>query len=212
MILSERDWNFLKDLYFVKILNTQRICRLYNSKKYCYSRLKLLKDNGYIKVLYKLPSKENVFTLDKKGYETIGYKSKKLNINLEYSLAAADFYFHEKRLDAFIKFNNKYYFRYQNRKYILKIDILMKTNTWIFVELDLGDKHFEDKIKKWEMYYKSKEYKKLFDNFPVIAIVSSDIDRTKKIIEDNKREDVLYQYLDYQKVKEWKYHYSQNSQ
>ncbi|WP_409068825.1 hypothetical protein ACFLKC_13890 [Clostridium caseinilyticum] len=199
MILSERDLNFLKDLYFVKILNTKRICRLYNSKKYCYARLKLLKDNNYIKVLYKLPNKENVFTLDKEGYKILGYKPIKINASPQKLLMLADFYFYEKRLDPFIKFDNKYYFSYKNRKYILKIDVLLKTNTWIFGIIENG--HMEDQLKKIELYYKSCQYKNLFDNFPVVVIIG----HSTKVITENKN--INCQWLEYQKVKEWKFEY-----
>ncbi|EKN43378.1 hypothetical protein [Clostridium botulinum] len=197
--MSERDWKFLKDLYFVKILNTKRICRLYNSQKYCYARLKLLKDNNYIKILYKLPNKENVFTLDREGYKILGYKPIKINASPQKLLALADFYFYEKRLDPFIKFDNKYYFSYKNRKYILKIDVLLKTNTWIFVILN--NKYLEEQIKKIEMYYKSGQYKNLFDNFPVVVIIG---DSTKAIIENRN---INCQWLEYEKVKEWNYKY-----
>lgn len=199
MILSERDWNFLRDLYFVKILNTERVCRLYNSKKYCYSRLKILKDNHYIKVLYKLPSKENVFTLDKEGYKVLGYKPIKINASPEKLLILSDFYFYEKRLDPFIKFDNKYYFSYQNRKYVLKIDVLLKTNTWIFVILD--NKYLDEQIKKIELYYKSGQYKTLFDAFPIVVVMSP---KTKEAIKDKN---INYQLLDYGKVKGWEYCY-----
>jgi hypothetical protein len=205
LILSERDWKFLRDLYFVKVLNTERICRLYNSKKYCYARLKLLKDNNYIKVLYKLPNKENVFTLNKEGYKVLGYKPVKINASPQKLLKLSDFYFYEKRLDPFIKFDNKYYFALNNRKYILKIDVLVKTNTWIFIILD--SEHLDEQIKKIEMYYKSNQYKSFFDNFPVIAIVSTDIERTKKAINDNRKENLTYQCLDFNKVAEWEYYY-----
>ncbi|WP_251862586.1 hypothetical protein [Clostridium sp. Marseille-Q2269] len=200
MILSERDWNFLKDLYFVKILNTKRICRLYNSKKYCYACLKLLKDNNYIKILYKLPNKENVFTLDKEGYKILGYKPIKINASPQKLLMLADFYFYEKRLDPFIKFDNKYYFNYKNRKYILKIDVLLKTNTWIFGIME--NEHIEEQFKKIEMYYKSGQYKNLFDNFPAIVVVSSNIEKIIK----NKLSN--FQLLDYEKVKKWNYSYN----
>lgn len=199
MILSERDWNFLKDLYFVKILNTKRICRLYNSQKYCYARLKLLRDNNYIKILYKFPNKENVFTLDKEGYKMLGYKPIKINASPQKLLPLADFYFYEKRLDPFIKFDNKYYFSYGNRKYILKIDVLLKTNTWIFAILN--NKHLEEQIKKIEMYYKSGQYKSLFDDFPVVVIIGDNI----KVITQNKN--INCQWLEYEKVKEWDYKY-----
>lgn len=205
MILSERDWNFLKDLYFVKILNTGRICRLYNSKKYCYARLKLLKDNGYIKVLYKLPSKENVFTLDKEGYKSLGYKPIKINASPQKLLSLADFYFYEKRLDPFLKFDNKYYFSYQNRKYILKIDVLLKTNTWIFVVIE--NKYLEEQLRKIELYYKSGQYKSLFDNFPAVVIISDNIENNRLTIDKNKIPSLQYQYLDFDKVKSWEYNY-----
>ncbi len=205
MILSERDWKFLRDLYFVKILNTERICRLYNSKKYCYARLKLLKDNCYIKVLFKLPSKENVFTLDKEGYKILGYKPVKINASPQKLLDLADFYFYEKRLDPFIKFDNKYYFSYKNRKYILKIDVLLKTNMWIFVIVD--NEHLQEQANKIEMYYKSNQYKQLFDKFPVVVVLSDNIENSRQSIESNKREDLFYQYLKLNKVKSWEYNY-----
>lgn len=193
MILSERDWKFLKDLYFVKILNTQRICKLYNSKKYCYARLKLLKDNNYIKVLYKLPNKENVFTLDKEGYKMLGYKPVKINSSPQKLLMLADFYFYEKRLDPFIKFDNKYYFSYKNRRYILKIDVLLKTNTWIFVILE--NEYLEDQLKKIEMYKKSGQYKNLFDTFPAIAVITEKDNNSK------------YTSIEYNKISNWDFHY-----
>lgn len=205
MILSERDYKFLNDLYFVKILNTGRICKLYNSKKYCYARLKLLKDNGYIKVLYKLPNKENIFTLDKEGYKILGYKPAKINASPQKLLMLSDFYFYEKRLNPFIKFDNKYYFNYENRKYILKIDVLLKTNTWIFVIID--DEYLEEHIRKIELYNKSKQYKKLLDKFPVVAIITRDILKSKKVMGKYNNQDIIYQYLDYKNVIEWKYNY-----
>lgn len=205
MILSERDYKFLNDLYFVKILNTERICRLYNSKKYCYARLKLLKDNHYIKVLYKLPSKENVFTLDKEGYKMIGYKPIKISTSPQKLLMLSDFYFYEKRLNPFIKFDNKYYFSYKGKKYILKVDVLLKTNGWIFTVLDQG--HLEEQIKKLELYYKSSVYKNLFDKFPVIAVITSDISRAEKAIEQSNKEKLLYKCLNYKEITKWSYSY-----
>lgn len=205
MILSERDYKFLNDLYFVKILNTERICKLYKSKKYCYARLKLLKDNYYIKVLYKLPSKENIFTLDKEGYKVLGYKPVKINASPQKLLMLADFYFYEKRLNPFIKFDNKYYFNHDGRKYILKIDVLLKTNAWIFGIV--GDEHLEEHIKKIELYNRSKGYKKLFDKFPVVAVISNNVLKSKGIMEEYKGQGLVYQCLDYNNVVNWEYHY-----
>lgn len=117
----------------------------------------------------------------------------------------ADFYFYEKRLNPFIKFDNKYYFNYDSRKYILKIDVFLKTNTWIFVIID--DEHLNEHIKKIQLYNKSKVYKKLFDKFPVVAIITTDILKVKKIIEEYKQQGLTYQWLDYEKVMNWKYSY-----
>ncbi|WP_242867317.1 hypothetical protein [Clostridium sporogenes] len=129
----------------------------------------------------------------------LGYKPIKINAGPKKLLTLADFYFYEKRLDPFIKFDNKYYFNYKNRKYILKIDVLLKTNTWIFAILN--NKHLEEQIKKIEMYYKSGQYKNLFDNFPVVVIIGDNI----KVITQNKN--INCQWLEYQKVKEWNYKY-----
>lgn len=205
MILSERDYKFLNDLYFLKILNTERICRLYNSKKYCYARLKLLKDNHYIKILYKLPNKENIFTLDKEGYKILGYKAVKINASPQKLLMLSDFYFYEKRLNPFIKFDNKYYFNYDSRKYVLKVDVLLKTNTWIFVIID--DEHLDEHIRKIQLYNKSKVYKKLFDKFPVVAIITKDILKSKEVIEEYKGQVLAYQFLHYDKIIKWEYNY-----
>ncbi|WP_242864388.1 hypothetical protein [Clostridium botulinum] len=129
----------------------------------------------------------------------LGYKPIKINASPQKLLALADFYFYEKRLDPFIKFDNKYYFSYKNRKYILKIDVLLKTNTWIFGILN--NKYFEEQIKKIEMYYKSGQYKNLFDNFPVVVIIG---DNTKAITENKN---INCQWLECGKVKEWNYKY-----
>lgn len=209
MILSERDLMFLEDLHMVKMLNTNRISKLYKSNEYAYKRLRLLKENQFIKITHRLPNKENVFSLDKQGYEVIGKKDEKHSVNLKYQLAYADFYFYEKRLNAFTKFNNNYYFTFQQRKYVLKIDVLIRTTGWGFVEIDLGDKHFEDKISKVEKYYESKEHKKLFDKFPSIVIVSTNVNRSRALIEEirNKKLEICYTFVDFDKVKNWEYIY-----
>lgn len=51
------------------------------------------------------------------------------------------------------------------------------------------------------MYYKSNQYKNLFDRFPVIVIIGN---TTGKITENKN---INYQWLEYEKVKEWDYRY-----
>ncbi|WP_243150462.1 hypothetical protein [Clostridium sporogenes] len=85
-----------------------------------------------------------------------------------------------------------------NIKYILKIDVLLKTNTWIFGIIE--NEHIEEQFKRIEMYYKSGQYKNLFDDFPVVVVIGS-----KKASTVNKN--ISYQLLEYEKVKEWKFAY-----
>lgn len=208
MVLSFRDIQFLKDLYCVKYLNTKRICRLYNSSKYSCRRIKEMVDNGYIKKVYKLPNRENVYSIDKNGLKILGYNNNNSKLNILYSLAYSDFYFYEKRVNAFVKINNYYYFTLDHKKYTLRIEILLKTNTWAFVIFNLGDKHLEDIILKIEKYYSSNEWKKVFNSFPVIIIISNDINRDNLIIDGMKTKDTLiYKYIDYEQIKNWEYHY-----
>lgn len=208
MILSLRDIQFLKDLYSVKFLNTSKICKLYNSKNYSRRRIKELENNEYIKKVYTLPNRELVYSIDKNGLKILGYKDNNIKLNIIYSLVYSDFYFYEKRNNAFIKLNNYYYFIFNSKKHTLKIEMLLKTNAWAFVIFNLGDKHLEDQILKIEKYYSSEEYKKLFDNFPIIIIVTDNIDRDKITISNIiTKNNIIYKYIDCNQIKNWKYHY-----
>jgi DNA-binding Lrp family transcriptional regulator len=208
LILSTRDIQFLKDLYCVKFLNSTRICKLYNSKKYYRRRIKELEDNGYIKKVCILFNRESVYSIDKNGYNVLGYKDTNIKLDNLYSLAHSDFYFYEKRNNAFVKINNQYYFNLNDKKYVLKIEVLLKTNIWAFVIFNLGDKHLEEQVSKIEKYYKSKEYKKLFENFPIIIIITDNIDRDKLAINNSITiNEVNYKYINYDQIKDWEYHY-----
>ena len=121
----------------------------------------------------------------------LGYNSNNSRLNILYSLAYSDFYFYEKRVDAFVKINNYYYFTLEHKKYTLRIEILLKTNAWAFVIFNLGDKHLEDIILKIEKYYSSNEWEKIFDSFPVIIIISNNINRDNLIIDSTKTKETL---------------------
>ena len=76
---------------------------------------------------------------------------------------------------------------------------------WIFVIVD--NEHLQEQANKIEMYYKSNQYKQLFDKFPVVVVLSDNIENSRQSIESNKREDLFYQYLKLNKVKSWEYNY-----
>ncbi|KEI12499.1 hypothetical protein Z959_04200 [Clostridium novyi B str. ATCC 27606] len=200
MILSLKDIKFLKDLYVVKYLNTGRILRLFkkNNEVYIRRRLKMLTDEKYIKVYVKLPSRENVYTIAKKGLTYLGYKPNKQRIGVEYSLAFGDFYFSTKCSTNFVKFNNKYYFKgLGKKKYILSIDILFKSNMWAFVIFDLDGRSIENTLKKINLYYESKAYKKLFDEFPRPLIISDDVENSKDKVENSNLNKLKVQFKHY---------------
>ncbi|MCD3352138.1 hypothetical protein G8V03_14340 [Clostridium botulinum D/C] len=213
MILNLKDIKFLKDLYVVKYLNTTRILKLFsqNNEVYIRRRLKMFVDNKYIKVYVKLPSRENVYIIAKKGLAYLGYKPNKQRIGVEYSLAFGDFYFATRAKNHYIKFNNTYYFKESGKKgrnYILNIDILFKISRWIFILFDLNDRALENTLKKINLYYQSKNYLKLFEKFPVVLIISNDIENSKTKVEDYIDLNRIYvQFKPYEHFKSWSYNY-----
>lgn len=208
MVLSSRDIQFLKDLYCVKFLNTSKICKLYNSQKYSKRRIKDLEKNEYIKKVYTLSNREYVYSIDKNGLKILGYSENNIKLDIIYSLAYSDFYFYEKRNNAFTKLNNYYYFSLDSKKYTLKIEMLLKTNTWAFVIFNLGDKHLDDIVSKIEKYHSSQECKKLFDSFPIIIIITDSIERDKFVINSSiTKNNIIYKYISYNQIKNWEYHY-----
>jgi hypothetical protein len=208
MVLMQRDLSFLRDLTEVNFLNTKRIYKLYGTEVNCRIRLKLMVENGYIEHLSCLPNMEFVYSPTQKTYHMMdkSFKKRFPNDKINHYLAGADFYFYMKNkntLESF-KLEQQYYFNYKGEKYSFRPDIEIESNgSLLLIEIDLSNRRFEKKIETWEAFYTSGEYKKHFDKFPPIVIVSTDVTKVKNIIEKIKKLNINYVYKDYDEVKNW---------
>lgn len=62
-------------------------------------------------------------------------------------------------------------------------------------------------MRRWEQFYKTENYKKYFDIFPPILIISTNIDKVKDDIDSIKQIELNYSYKNYKDIKNWKYKY-----
>lgn len=201
IVLTNRDIEFLNDIYKVKILNTKRIAKLFGSYNYTTKRLKQLVNGGYIKVCGYLPNREHVYTITNKGCRIIG----KTNLSAKrdvspHTLACADVYFYlKKELSYFeteVDFDKKF-----------RSDILIKLDRYILVEVDLSNRRFKEKVKRWEQFYSSSSYKKYFDIFPPILITSTNVEKIQMSINSISSIDLNYSYKNYKEIENWRYSY-----
>jgi len=213
MELTNRDLQLLNDLYFVKYLNSRRIGSLFGYYKSALRRLKGLKDEGYIKVVDFLANGEQVFCLTKRGFNLLNknyyYLSK--NDKIIHNLLCGDFYFWLKGRGHNIEYfsiDEQVSYRYKGKNIKFRPDIIVKTDRWYLVEVDLCNKRFEEKVKKWEGYYESSIFKTRFELFPPIIIVSNNIDKVRAIINKYRQIDLNYAYIDIEYVKNNQYTYS----
>lgn len=124
-------------------------------------------------------------------------------------MACADFYFYVKPKGInSIHLENQYYFTLNHKKYTFRPDILVEIDRYYLVEIDLSNRRFEKKIKTWEVFYQSAAYKQYFEKYPPIIIVSTNVKKVQKIIENNKKIELNYVYKNYKEVGGWLYKYS----
>lgn len=180
------------------MLNSKRIGRLFRSYNYSTKRMKRLCDDGYIKILGYLPNREHVYTITNKGCRVIGmdYVKNRKGVSF-HALACADVYFYLKsKLDCFeveVDFGRDF-----------RSDALMKLNDrWVLVEVDLSNRRFGEKVKRWEDFYMSGKYKGYFDIFPPILIVSTNVNRVMAEIDGIKSVELNYSYKDYGEIVGW---------
>ena len=213
MILVKRDFRLLNDMYFVKYLNTKRIVKLFGCHyRYVMTRLNQLENQGYIQRIDFMINREIIWCLKKNGFNLINqipyYTSKQDKIY--HHLACADFYFYLRQQHYNIQYfalDEEISFRYQGKKHKFRPDILLKVDQWYLVEIDLSNKRFEEKIKKWESYYYSGMYTARFDVFPTIYTVSNDVSKVRTIIDRCKTLAFNYAYKDYADVANNQYKY-----
>lgn len=213
MQIVERDLLFLNDLYYVKYINTKRVAKLFNYYNSATRRLRLLRDEGYIKTVDHLLNGEKVFCLTKKGFNFINknYYSLSKTDKITHALMCADFYFYLKWRGHNVEYfsiDEQIKYRCLGKNYKFRPDIIVKVDHWYLVEIDLCNRRFEDKIKKWEGYYKSSIFRMKFDLFPPIVIVSNNVDKVQAIINKCKQIDLNYAYMDIENIKNNQYTYS----
>jgi hypothetical protein len=132
-----------------------------------------------------------------------------ININcidkLQHHLACADFYFYIKPKANFIKIEQQFYYALNSKKYSFRSDLFVKliNDDEFLVEIDLCNRRFEDKVKQWEGYYLSGEFKTTFKKYPPIVIVTTNIDKVKSIIDRTKKLELNYIFKDYEEIKNW---------
>jgi len=213
MRLTNRDLLFFNDLYFVKYINSQRVKKLFGNYDSTVRRLKILKNEGYIKVVDFLANGEQVFCLTKRGFNLLNknyyYLSK--NDKIIHSLLCSDFYFWLKGRGHNIEYfsiDEQISYRYKGKNIKFRPDIIVKTDRWYLVEIDLCNRRFEEKVKKWEGYYNSLMFKTRFELFPPIIIVSNNMDKVQAIINKCRQIDLNYAYIDIKDVKNNQYTYS----
>lgn len=205
--LTNRDHRFLHDLYTIKYLNTKRIFKLFGNYGSSMRRLKQLRDENYIHIIDYINNRELVYTVSKKYCISINQswegfvKTDKL---LHY-LACADYYFYVRDQIKNIYFEKVYKFSGGT----FRPDIVYQTtsNKWIFVEIDLSNRRFEDKVKTWELYYTTQAFKQHFAKFPPIIIVSTNPDKVRNIIEKAQKIKLNYIYKSMDEVSNWSYKY-----
>ncbi|HHU81239.1 MAG TPA: hypothetical protein GXZ35_07955 [Acholeplasmataceae bacterium] len=209
MQITNRDYEFLNDLANVGYLNSQRITRLYGNYKVTMRRMKLLTDHGFLEIIQ---NTKNIYKISRKcsSFLSKPYKKPSKTDKLSHFLACADFYFFIKsthNIDNFL-LEQQIKFKYQGKPYSFRPDILSQIDgRWYMIEIDLSNKRFEEKIKRWETYYLSNEFIKLFDKFPPIMIIGNNIEKVKSIIQTNQSINFNYFFKSYQEVLNWEYKY-----
>lgn len=201
MQLVKRDLLFLNDLYFAKYLNSKRIGNLFGSYRVAINRLRKLNKNNFIKHVDYLLHGEKVYSLSVKGFSVIGKDQYSINKTdkMKHTLACADFYLYLKSKGYKINHYEsdiKIRFKYSGKTYWFRPDIIVNTNNWVLVEIDLSNRRFREKVKKWELYYESYGFIKQFTLFPPILILSTNPDKVKKNIENCKTIDLNYRFQD----------------
>lgn len=200
MFITERDLMLLRDLFFIKYINSKRVAKLFGNYKSAMRRLKQLSKNNYIRIADHLLNGERVFCLSTKGFAIISknpYRIKKTD-KINHCLACADFYFYLKGGGHDIN-----YFALEEslgRKHKFRPDIILQTDKWYLVEIDLSNKRFEEKVIRWEGYYISMEFLRRFSIFPPVIIVSNNTNKIKKIINRVKKINLNYIYIEYNKL------------
>jgi predicted transcriptional regulator len=212
MKLTTRDYLFLSDLSTIKYLNSLRIARLFGNYKTTMRRLKILTENNLIQNQNCAQTKENIYTITKKGCKLINssYSKSQQTDKIFHYLACADFYFYLKShfcIDNFL-IEQQIKFKHLGQRHSFRPDIICSIDKRLFLcEVDLTNKRFEEKIKRWEMYYLSNEFIKQFDKFPPIIIVSTDVEKIQNIVSKNKTINLNYSFKSYEEVSNWQYRY-----
>ncbi|OOB74986.1 hypothetical protein AXF41_13600 [Clostridium haemolyticum] len=75
---------------------------------------------------------------------------------------------------------------------------------WAFVLFDFNDKSIETTLNKINLYYESKNYKKLFEKFSRPLIVSDDIENMKNKVKNCNLNEIHVQIEHYEHLKKLK--------
>lgn len=189
----------------------ERITKLYGNYKSAARRIKQLRDDNYVHVIDYLNCREHVYCVSKRYCikENLSCCDIIKTDKLIHYLAIADYYFFvvPDKVNE-IYFEKVYKFNYEGHNYSFRPDIVMSIgDKWHLVEIDLCNRRFEDKVVTWEAFYKSYSYKLHFAKFPPIIIVSTNVEKVRKIIDHEKKLGLNYIYKDYKDVMKWEYKY-----
>ena len=211
MKLTRRDLMFLTDLYYVRYLNTKRIARLFGNYTVTIKRLKKLQNDSLIKNVDYNVGGEKIYCITKKGCGIINqnYFSISKTDKVNHFLTCADFYFYLRQRNYCIQrylLDEQISFRHQGKFYKFRPDIVLQTDRWYFVEIDICNKRFEEKIRRWELYYNSFEFQQKFELFPPIIIISSDVNKIREVINKYKTIELNYAFKDLNDI-QWIYSY-----
>lgn len=201
MKLVERDLIFLLDLYYIKYINSKRVANLFGNYNSAMRRLRILQKEGLIQNIDFLLNGEKVYCLTKKGFGKICKDNYSINKTdkINHFLVCADFYFYLKSQGYNIEYfelDEQIKYKYQGKSYKFRPDVILKLDRWYLVEIDLSNKRFEEKVRKWENYYHSMMFKKRFELFPPIFIVSNNVKKVSEIINKCKTIELNYAYKD----------------
>ena len=204
---TKRDIEFLRDLYNVKYINSNRVHRLFGNYKSSMRRLKQLRDENLIHVIDYLNDRQFVYMVSKKYCISINQPCEgftKTDKLLHY-LAICDYYFYMKDQIKNIYFEKVYKFSEGTFRPDLVVETL--TGKWLLVEIDLCNRRFEQKVATWESFYLSQAFKLHFPKFPPIIIVTTNITKVKADIEKAQKIKLNYIYKDLKEIENWKYKY-----
>lgn len=210
MKITKRDFEFLQDLHQVKLINSTKVGRLFGNYNSAMRRMKTLEDGGFIQTVGFLLNREKVFGLTKKGSNFVGkdYRAIRLD-SLMHILACADFYFYikSKYTINYFEIDEQIDFYYQGKKYKFRPDILLYTDRWYFIEIDLSNRRIKEKVDKWEKYYLSGNFENRFNLFPPIIFVSINKEKVKAIVENIKTIQLNYAYMDISEIQNFNFRY-----